>query len=290
VTTLGGWLARNADLDRIDREVLLCAAVGISRARLLAAPEAPLPAEPRQCLDGWAARRRAGVPVAYLVGSQGFRDFELAVTADVLIPRPETELLVELALTRIEPGQRVLDLGTGSGAIAIALARDSGADVTGADVSPAALALAAANARALAARIDWLETHWFAAVAGRFHVIVSNPPYVAANDPHLDALRHEPALALVAGSDGLDALRQIVAAAPDHLEPGGWLLLEHGFDQGPAVRELLARSGFTAVATHQDLAGLDRVTLGRHHGNRQTDATDQPSERTQGGSGADRKT
>lgn len=261
--SLGQWLAANADLDRRDRELLLCEAAGISRARLLADPQAPLQATDRARLDAWAARRRAGEPVAYLLGSQGFRDFELRVSPAVLIPRPETELLVETVLERLEHGQRVLELGTGSGAIAIALARDSLAHVTGADISQAALEIAMTNARHLGAVVRWIESDWFAAISERFHVIVSNPPYVAAGDAHLEALRHEPALALVSGPDGLDALRCIIDQAPSHLEPGGWLVLEHGCAQGRAVRGLLAQRAFTAIETRQDLAGLDRVTLGR---------------------------
>jgi len=261
--SLGQWLAANADLDRIDRELLLCEAAGISRATLLANPQAPLPATDRARLEAWAARRRAGEPVAYLLGSQGFRDFELRVSPAVLIPRPETELLVEIVLERLEPGQRVLELGTGSGAIAIALARDSLAHVTGADISAAALEIARTNARQLGANVRWIETDWFTAISDRYHLIVSNPPYVAAGDAHLDALRYEPALALVSGPDGLDALRRIIDRAPGHLEPGGWLVLEHGCAQGQVVRGLLAQRGFTAIETRQDLAGLDRVTLGR---------------------------
>jgi len=259
----GQWLAANADLDRTDRELLLCEAAGISRARLLTDPQAPLQATDRVRLDAWAARRRAGEPVAYLLGSQGFRDFELRVSPAVLIPRPETELLVETVLERLDPEQRVLELGTGSGAIAIALARDSRAHVTAADISRAALEIAMANAESLGAAIRWIESDWFTAITDRYHVIVSNPPYVAAGDAHLEALRYEPALALVSGPEGLDALRHIIDRAPGHLEPDGWLVLEHGCEQGDAVRRLFAQCGFTAVETRQDLAGLDRVTLGR---------------------------
>jgi release factor glutamine methyltransferase len=263
VTTIGTWFAANADLDRIDRELMLCAVPGITRARLLAAPETPLAPADRARLDDWSTQRRAGVPLAYIVGRRGFRDFELAVSPAVLVPRPETELLVETAIELLAADQRVLDLGTGSGAVAIALALETPARVSAVDLSPAALAVAAANAAALGATVEWIESDWFAAVAGRYHVIVGNPPYVAAGDPHLEALRHEPRLALVSGTDGLDSLRRIIAAAPDYLHPGGWLALEHGFDQGPAVRALFGQRGYTDVETRQDLAGHDRVSLAR---------------------------
>jgi len=263
VSTIGEWLGANADLDRLDRELLLCELPGLTRARILAAPEAPLACADRARLDHWSARRRAGEPLAYLTGSRGFRDFDLAVTAAVLIPRPETELLVEIALELVQPGERLLELGTGSGAVAIALARDTSARVTAVDVCPDALAVATANAAALDAPVEWVRSDWYAALTDRYHLIVSNPPYIAAGDPHLPALRHEPFIALVSGADGLDAIRHIVDAAPDHLEPGGWLALEHGFDQGDAVRALLQQRGFERIETRQDLAGLDRVSLGR---------------------------
>lgn len=263
MSTIGAWFAAHADLDRIDRELMLCSLPGITRARILAAPDTPLAASDRARLDHWSAERRAGVPLAYLVGTRGFRDLELVVTPAVLVPRPETELLVEVAIERLAPDRRVLDLGTGSGAVALALAHETGAHVSAVDVSPAALAVAAANAAALGAAIQWIESDWFAAVSGRYDVIVANPPYIAADDPHLDALRHEPQLALVAGADGLDAIRRIVAQAPEYLVPGGWLAVEHGFDQGPAVRALLERRGYTGIATRRDLAGHERVSLAR---------------------------
>jgi release factor glutamine methyltransferase len=262
-TTIGAWIGAHADLDRVVRERLLCELPGITRARILAAPETPLAATDRARLDEWSARRRAGEPVAYLIGRQGFRDFEVRVTPAVLIPRPETELLVETALELSTVGQRVLELGTGSGAVAIAIARESGAAVTAVDVSADALKLAKSNAAALGAAVTWLSSDWFTAIAGRFHLIVSNPPYVAAGDAHLIDLCHEPAVALVGGTDGLAALRHIVREAPAYLEPGGWLILEHGCDQGPAVRALFTECGYGGIATRRDLAGHDRVSLGQ---------------------------
>lgn len=221
-----------------------------------------------------AARRTGGEPVAYLVGHREFfgRDFE--VSPDVLIPRPETELLVELVVAGPGAGVptsgplRVLDLGSGSGCIAVTLALECRqAEVVAVDASPAALAVARRNAERLGARLQLLQSDWFSALAGeRFDVVVANPPYIAAGDRHLAEgdLRFEPASALASGSDGLEAIRRIVAAAPAHLRPGGRLWLEHGYDQADAVRGLLAAAGFTDIAQHRDLAGIVRASGGRH--------------------------
>lgn len=219
-------------------------------------------------------RRAAGEPVAYLTASRGFWTLDLAVTPDTLIPRPETERLVELALERLPasgaPG--VIDLGTGSGAIALALASERPrARVVATDRSAAALAVARANARRhRLANVEFVEGDWYAPVAGRrFDLIVSNPPYIAAGDSHLGTgdLRFEPAGALSSGADGLDALRVIAAGAPAHLEPGGWVLVEHGWEQGAAVRTLLAAAGLAEVWTAHDLEGRERITLGRRDAN-----------------------
>jgi release factor glutamine methyltransferase len=272
MTSIGVWLAAHADLDRRDREVLLRAAAGLSRAQILSHPERSLTPEAELRLNAWAERRRRGEPLAYLTGQREFWDLELAVTTAVLIPRPETELLVEqtLELAHTSPARpvKILELGTGSGAVAIAIAREASrrglaVEVTASDVSTDALAVAACNGTRLQADVRFLVSDWYAAIADRFHLIVSNPPYVAEGDPHLPALRYEPYLALVAGPDGLVALRAIVEGARAHLHAEGWLVLEHGNDQGPNVRALLTAAGFTAVATLQDLAGLDRVTRGR---------------------------
>ena len=214
-------------------------------------------------------RRTAGEPVAYIIGRQGFWSMDLEVTPATLIPRPETELLVELALARIPIGKplRVLDLGTGSGAIALAVARERPrARVTATDASAAALAVARRNADRLdLERVRFLHGSWFEPLAGEsFDLIVANPPYIEATDPHLGQgdLRFEPASALSSGHDGLDAIRHIASHAGRHLTSGGWLLLEHGWNQGKAVAATLRHGGWAAVATLQDLEGRDRVTLG----------------------------
>ena len=220
--------------------------------------------------DTLLARRERGEPVAYLCGRRGFWTLDLAVTPDTLIPRPETELLVELALARLPPSgeARIADLGTGSGAIALALASERPrARVVATDASAAALEVARGNARRLGlGNVEFREGDWFGALPdARFDVVASNPPYIAEDDPHLARgdLRHEPPAALASGSDGLDAIRRIVADAPAHLSPGGWLLVEHGWTQGASVRGLMQAAGLSAVSTHRDLEDRDRITLGR---------------------------
>ena len=213
-----------------------------------------------------AARRAGGEPVAYLVGRREFFGRDFSVSPAVLIPRPETELLIELAITALGPGStaRILDLGTGSGCIAVTLALElPQARVSAVDHSAAALAVARENAQRHGARLNLLQSDWCAALTGeRFDLIVANPPYIAAADPHLDAgdLRHEPQAALASGGDGLDAIRRIVAEAPAFLEHGGRILLEHGYDQAPAVRNLLAAADLTDIEQHRDLAGITRVS------------------------------
>lgn len=213
--------------------------------------------------------RQRGEPIAYLIGHRGFWTLDLLVTPDVLIPRAETELLVELALARIPLGVefRIADLGTGSGAIALAIAGDRPhARVLATDASCAALAVATTNAQRLGIdNVEFAEGDWCAALGSRmFDMIVSNPPYIAATDAHLGQgdLRFEPIAALASGADGLDAIRQIIKAAPRHLAGGGWLLLEHGYEQGAAVRDLLGQHGFNATQTWQDLADHDRISGG----------------------------
>lgn len=214
-------------------------------------------------------QRLAGQPIAYLTGVREFYGRSFQVSSDVLIPRPETELLVEQALLHLPPGQplRVLDLGTGSGCVAVTIALERPhAIVTAVDRSPAALALAQRNARDLDATVRFLQSDWFAALAGQvFNLIVGNPPYIAAADPHLGRgdVRFEPLAALSSGSDGLSDLRRIVRDAPAHLAPGGWLWLEHGFEQAELTRRLLREAGLQNVQTRQDAAGLPRISGGQ---------------------------
>lgn len=272
--TIIASLLRNAQLPdsptaRLDAELLLAAALGKSRSYLHTWPERIVGSEAAETFAGYLARRRAGEPVAYILGQQGFWKLDLEVAPHTLIPRPETELLVEAALVRVPPRPaRVLDLGTGTGAIALALASECPAwQVTALDRVPEAVALAERNRERLGLGNAQVRlSDWYGAVAGeRFDLIVSNPPYIAANDPHLVAgdVRFEPSSALVAGTDGLDDLRVIIAQAPEHLLPGGWLLLEHGYDQAVAVRELLSSHGFVEVASQRDLADHERISMGR---------------------------
>ncbi|AXK72593.1 peptide chain release factor N(5)-glutamine methyltransferase [Lysobacter sp. TY2-98] len=252
-----------------EAEILLAHALGHSPAWLYAHGDDEIDVHAREGFRELVDRRIAGEPVAYLVGRRGFWTLDLDVTPATLIPRPETERLVELAMKRIPSGDaRVADLGTGSGAIALALATERPrAHVIATDTSADALAVARGNAKRLGlSRVDFREGSWYAPVADEhFDVIVSNPPYIAASDPHLahGDLRHEPASALSSGADGLDAIRVIAAGATAHLVEGGWLLVEHGYDQGAAVRQVFTDAGLLDVATAQDLEHRDRVTLGR---------------------------
>jgi release factor glutamine methyltransferase len=258
--------ARAQGLSRLDAQLLLAWVLGRPRSWLLAHDDDALPADAQRRYSAACARRADDVPLAYLTGERDFRDFTLQVGPSVLVPRPETEHLVDWALACLHgaPAVQVADLGTGSGAIALALARARpDAQVTAVDRSPAALAVAQVNGQRLGLAVRWLAGDWWQPLAGeRFDLVVSNPPYIADADAHLPALRHEPLEALVAGPDGLDALRRIIEGAPAHLRPGGCLLLEHGHDQGAAVRALLVAAGFQSVATRQDLAGLDRCSGG----------------------------
>jgi len=264
--TAGAALATAAEWlgTRLDAELLLAHVLDVSRSAVVARDERVLTPEEQGDFENLLARRMAGEPLAYLTGTKEFWSLEFEVTPAVLVPRPETELLVEWALAL--PGDAFLDLGTGSGAIALAMAHERvHAAITATDRSREALTVADRNARRLGLeRVEFLEGGWWAPVAGRlFDVIVSNPPYVAENDPHLAELKFEPALALTSGPDGLDALRAIVAGAPRHLHAGGWLLVEHGSQQGAAVRELFQAAGFASIETRRDLANLERATGGR---------------------------
>jgi len=257
-------------IDALDARVLLCHAMGRDATYVIAHPEAPLPPEARAAYDALVERRSAGEPVAYITGEREFYGRAFKVTPAVLIPRPETELLVDAALERIPPRAqaRVLDLGTGSGCVAIAIASERPlSKVIAVDQSLDALAVARRNAVNLSVgNIAFVQGDWFAGLRKeRFDVIVANPPYVATGDPHLEQgdVRFEPRIALESGADGLDAIRAIIAGARGYLAAGGWLLLEHGHDQGAKVRAMLRDATFKDVVSGHDLAGIERVTGGR---------------------------
>lgn len=258
-----------ADSPRREARLLLGRAAGIGTTELLAFPERDVPDEAAARFREWIDRRARHEPVAHLIGERGFRGLDLAVTSQTLIPRPDTECLVEAALEQLpERGVRAVDLGTGTGAIALALAHERPDwSVTATERDDGALPIARRNGERLGLPIRFLEGSWFDALpAGeRFTLIVSNPPYVASADPHLDAgdLPWEPRAALVSGPDGLDDIRHLVHQAPTRLERGGWLMLEHGHDQGEAVRTMFADAGFTNIETCRDLGNRERVTRGR---------------------------
>lgn len=262
-------LTLDAKTVRIEVQCLLQQALNVPRAYLLAHPERSL-SEPEQVhYEQLLQRRLRGEPVAYILGEREFFGLTLNVTPAVLIPRPETELLVELALQRIPPHdtRRMLDLGTGSGAIALAVAHSRPeANCWASDASPQALMLARANAERLGiGNVTFIQSDWYAALdAQHFDLILSNPPYIASGDAHLQQgdLRFEPMSALISGSDGLQDIRRIITDAPAHLLPGGWLLLEHGYDQATQVRGLLGVAGFDEIFSAVDLADIERVSGG----------------------------
>ena len=268
--------AKNLGLDRLDAQLLLLHALGkpaSDRSWLLAHDTDPLAQEVIEAFDAFSLRRTAGEPLAYIVGSKEFFGLVLQVDARVLVPRPDTETLVEwsldvLKMPDLPPVPRVMDLGTGSGAIALAIAHSlmatgRGAEVTAVDANSEALNVARENSRRHGLHVEFMESHWLAQVSRRFHLIASNPPYIASADPHLAALAHEPLQALAAGIDGLDDIRLIIEQAPARLLNGGWLLLEHGYDQAERVRGLLASQGFAQVQSRLDLAGIARCSGGQ---------------------------
>lgn len=273
--TIIASLLRSAELPdsptaRLDVELLLAAALGKPRSFLHTWPERIVSTEAALKFASYLQRRQTGEPVAYILGQQGFWKLDLEVAPHTLIPRPETEMLVEAALELVPAfaESQVLDLGTGTGAIALALASERPVwQVTAVDRVLEAVALAERNRQRLQLNnAKVLSSHWFDAVEGkRFDLIISNPPYIASEDPHLVTgdVRFEPNSALVAGADGLDDLRLIIDQAPAHLNPEGWLLLEHGYDQGAAVRDLLSSRGFEKIQTRRDLGDHERITFGR---------------------------
>ena len=258
--------AQTLGLARVDAQILLLHSLQRpqhDRAWLLAHDSDALSSAQETAWQNALQRRLQGEPVAYITGRKDFFGLTLNVDARVLDPRPDTEILVEWALELLPAGQpsRVLDLGTGSGAVALALQHQRpAAQVTAVDASADALAVASANAQRLNLAVNCVLSHWMDAVPGPFELIVSNPPYVAEGDPHLAALTHEPLSALTSGADGLDDIRQIIAQAPSRLAPGGWLLLEHGWDQAAPVQALLREAGFVQVQSRRDLSGIERCT------------------------------
>ena len=268
--------AKTLGLERLDAQLLLLHALGKpsdARAWLLAHDTDLLSDEVAQRYLALSLRRASGEPLAYIVGYKEFFGLTLQVDARVLVPRPDTETLVQWSLDLLQepgmpPAPRILDLGTGSGAVALAIAHGLQAEgrqgqIVAVDASTDALSVARDNAQRLALDLTFLQSSWLQQVRGLFHLIASNPPYIASADPHLPALVHEPLEALTAGIDGLDDLRQITRQAPAHLQPGGWLLLEHGYDQAEAVRQLLAEQGFVQVQSRRDLAGIERCSGGQ---------------------------
>ncbi len=267
--------AQTLGLERLDAQLLLLHALGKpanARAWLMAHDTDALPDEVAQQFRQLSLRRAGGEPLAYIVGSKEFFGLSLLVDARVLVPRPDTETLVEWGLQRLAGAgmpacAQVLDLGTGSGAIALALKKSRPAlEITAVDASPDALVVASANARQHQLPVHFVESNWFTNVSGHFHLIAGNPPYVATDDAHLSALSHEPLQALAAGEDGLSDIRQIIKQAPEHLYQHGWLLLEHGYDQAQTVCDLLGQNGFTEVQSRADLAGIPRCSGGRWPG------------------------
>jgi len=270
---LAQTLGLPADEARVDAQTLLRHALGVTHAWLIAHAEQALTSEEQARFQHLLRRRLQGEPVAYILGRREFYGLEFTVAPGVLIPRPDTETLVETVLRLMQQNpsmpRKILDLGTGSGAIAIAIAiNDTLARVIAVDKSEDALNVARANAERLgAANTQFMQSDWFSALAGeRFNIIASNPPYIAVGDPHLSQgdLRFEPTDALASGAQGLDDIRRIIALAPAHLERDGWLLLEHGYDQAERVATLMREAGFTQIGHAIDLAGIRRVTLGKH--------------------------
>ncbi len=265
--SLGAWLAANEDIDRLDRELLAAKVLAVSRAKVIASPETILTLEAERTLNELANRHRRDEPLAYILGEKDFFGFRLEVNPRVMIPRPETEQLVEIAIAQAPWGARILDLGTGSGCIAVAIKGcRPGLHVTATDLSNRALTTAARNAVAHSLSIHFLQSDWFSAVQGQFDCIVANPPYVADAEAASGPLAYEPRMALASGIQGFNALGVIIDQASPYLAANAWLCLEHGHQQGDAVAAHMHRNGFALVATKTDLAGHPRVTMGQKTG------------------------
>jgi len=263
MTTIGHWLTEVKDLPRLDCEILLGGALEVNRAHILAFPEKEIPPNICDGLQDQVDELRKGIPLAYIMGEREFWGLPFSVSHDVLIPRPETELLVELALDLTPTNGRLLDLGTGSGAIAIAISHSrADIEVTAIDASAAALAIAKQNSARNNTNVCFKTSCWFNALSGRWDVIVANPPYVSPNDPHLHALRYEPSSALVAEDEGLADVAQIVRESPAFLQERGQLIIEHGYNQAERTRAMFVDAGFSNIRSLQDLAKIERATLG----------------------------
>lgn len=266
MSDIGAWLHSHADVDRLDLDVLLGHTLSLTRSQIIAFPERALTQVDKTILDASVQRLRQGEPIAYITGTKEFYSLDFKVSPAVLIPRNDTECLVDAALTRLTSGDRVLDLGTGSGIIGICLARFGDTRVSASDASHAALEIARENALRLQVNIEFLHGSWFEPITERYAMIVSNPPYIASDDPHLPSLEFEPSQALISGLCGMVDLQHICLQAPDYLLRNGWLLLEHGYNQSASVRALLADSGFREIRTERDLSGNERVTAGQWPG------------------------
>lgn len=260
------WRNSQQKLSRLECDLLIAHVTQMSRAQILARPEQSLSRDQLLQLDSFSTALESDTPLAYVLGEKEFFGLLLQVNTAVLVPRPETELLVELALQRLEPGHSVLDAGTGSGAIAIALAHScQELTVVACDNSEDALGVAAENARRHKTQIDFYRSDWFEQLPStRWDVVVSNPPYIAANDPHLVSLKAEPSSALIADDDGMADLNTLIEQSPNFLNAGGWLMVEHGYDQAESVRAAMIKRGFREVHSATDLGGIERVTQGRY--------------------------
>lgn len=264
MTTVRGWLHAHADLPRLDLELLISHVMSLSRVQILTHPEYQLTNEQLIHLGTEVAQLREDFPIAYILGQREFWGLSFKVNPAVLIPRPETELLVQWAIERAPQGGRLLDLGTGSGAIAIAIESERrDLLITAVDCSEAALKVAKKNAVDHQSRVTFLNSNWFSNVTGHWDIIVANPPYIAPGDAHLPALQAEPQLALVSPNKGLADLKQIIENSPNYLAPGGMLALEHGYNQAEPVNKMMNANGFTQVESMQDLAFIARATSGR---------------------------
>ena len=257
-----------SDDARLDSQVLLAYTLNVSRTWLFTWPDKALDGATLTAFNALIEERKSGTPIAYITGYRDFWSLRLKVTPDTLIPRADTELLVETALTlkNVEKPCDVIDLGTGTGAIALSLANECPSwRITATDINPETLAVAKENAQSLELTVSFKESAWFDAISDRFDLIISNPPYIESDDPHLQQgdLRFEPAGALASGKDGLDDIRRLVQHALKHLKKDGYLLLEHGYQQAEAVRSLMAEAGYIDIETHQDIEDRDRVTLGK---------------------------